>query len=278
MATAGDRGGALPARCSSCRRLGKDLFRLDGTSALVLAPALVRPSDPAQYGPDGKVFVAETREGGRQRARLLVEQEVITPEQGAEMARRPARGFIVREGTCSNTGFVRPVAVHSRLAQGTPELKRYYPTNAGHGFDIIFFWVARMMMLGLQFMDEVPFSICIRALVRDEKGARCRSEGNVTPLHLIDEYGADTLRFTLAAMAAQARHQAVDPARQGYEFRDQAVERLPLCRDERLCCLRGFDPTEAKQTLNRWIAHETSRATSERAIEAYRFNDAAGAI
>ena len=91
----------------------------------------------------------------------------------------------------------------------TPELKRYYPTNAlVTGFDIIFFWVARMMMMGLHFMEEVPFhNVYIHALVRDERGAKMsKSKGNVIdPLDLIDDYGADALRFTLAAMAAQGR-------------------------------------------------------------------------
>ena len=85
----------------------------------------------------------------------------------------------------------------------TPEVKRYYPTDVlVTGFDIIFFWVARMMMMGLHFMKEVPFStVYIHALVRDEKGAKMsKSKGNVIdPLHLIDDYGADALRFTLAA-------------------------------------------------------------------------------
>ena len=91
----------------------------------------------------------------------------------------------------------------------TPELKRYYPTDVlVTGFDIIFFWVARMMMMGLHFMKEVPFhTVYIHALVRDEKGAKMsKSKGNVIdPLDLIDDYGADALRFTLAAMAAQGR-------------------------------------------------------------------------
>ena len=91
----------------------------------------------------------------------------------------------------------------------TPELKRYYPTSVlVTGFDIIFFWVARMMMIGLHFMDEVPFrDVYIHALVRDERGAKMsKSKGNIIdPLELIDRYGADALRFTLAAQAAQGR-------------------------------------------------------------------------
>ena len=122
----------------------------------------------------------------------------------------------------------------------TPELARFYPTSVlVTGFDIIFFWVARMMMMGLHFMDEVPFhDVYIHALVRDEKGQKMsKSKGNVIdPLELIDKYGADALRFTLAAHGgAGPRHQAVDAARRGLsQLRDQAVERGALCRDERV--------------------------------------------
>ena len=153
------------------------------------------------------------------------------------------------------------------------------------GFDIIFFWVARMMMMGLHFMKEAPFpTVYIHALVRDEKGAKMsKSKGNVIdPLHLIDDYGADALRFTLAAMAAQGRD--IKLATQRVEgYRNFATKLWNACRfaEMNACVLPpGFDPAEAKQTLNRWIAHETARATREvtEAIEAYRFNDAAGAI
>jgi valyl-tRNA synthetase len=153
------------------------------------------------------------------------------------------------------------------------------------GFDIIFFWVARMMMMGLHCMKNVPFpTVYIHALVRDEKGAKMsKSKGNVIdPLHLIDDYGADALRFTLAAMAAQGRDIKLSPQRvEGY--RNFATKLWNACRfaEMNACVLpAGFDPARAKQTLNRWIAHETARATREvtEAIEAYRFNDAAGAI
>ena len=103
----------------------------------------------------------------------------------------------------------------------TPELKRYYPTDVlVTGFDIIFFWVARMMMMGLHVMEEVPFrDVYIHALVRDEKGQKMsKSKGNVIdPLELIDAYGADALRFTLAAMAAQGRDIKLSASRvEGY--------------------------------------------------------------
>ncbi|MCK0312204.1 class I tRNA ligase family protein, partial [Salmonella sp. 15E557] len=98
----------------------------------------------------------------------------------------------------------------------TPELATYYQTDVlVTGFDIIFFWVARMMMMGLHFMNEEPFhTVYVHALVRDKNGAKMsKSKGNVIdPLDLIDEYGADALRFTLAIMAAQGRDVKLDPS------------------------------------------------------------------
>jgi valyl-tRNA synthetase len=131
----------------------------------------------------------------------------------------------------------------------------------------------------------VPFpTVYIHALVRDEKGAKMsKSKGNVIdPLHLIDDFGADALRFTLAAMAAQGRDIKLAASRvEGY--RNFATKLWNACRfaEMNACGLpAGFDPTKAEETLNRWIAHETARATREvtEAIEAYRFNDAAGVI
>jgi len=168
----------------------------------------------------------------------------------------------------------------------TKELARYYPTDAlVTGFDIIFFWVARMMMMGLHFMQEVPFrTVYIHALVRDERGAKMsKSKGNVIdPLALIDEYGADALRFTLAAMAAQGRDIKLSTQRvEGY--RNFATKLWNACRfAEMNKCLSvaGFDPGSARETLNRWIGHETAKAAREvtEAIEGYRFNEAAGIV
>ncbi len=246
---------------------------------------------PAWYGPDGKVFVAETEEEAVANALgYYVEQEVITPEQGREMAldRNKRANFITRDEDVLDTWFSSALWPFSTLGwpDDTPEVKRYYPTDVlVTGFDIIFFWVARMMMMGLHFMKEVPFStVYIHALVRDEKGAKMsKSKGNVIdPLHLIDEFGADALRFTLAAMAAQGRDIKLSASRvEGY--RNFATKFWNACRfaEMNACVLPAdFDPAKAEQTLNRWIAHETARATREitEAIEAYRFNDAAGAI
>ena len=246
---------------------------------------------PAWYGPDGKVFVAETEEEAIGNALgYYVEQEVLTGQQGREMAldRNKRAGFITRDEDVLDTWFSSALWPFSTLGwpDDDADVKRYYPTDVlVTGFDIIFFWVARMMMMGLHFMKDVPFpTVYIHALVRDAKGAKMsKSKGNVIdPLHLIDEYGADALRFTLAAMAAQGRDIKLAASRvEGY--RNFATKLWNACRfaEMNACALPSdFDPTNAEQTLNRWILHETARATREvtEAIEDYRFNEAAGAI
>ncbi|WP_425994459.1 valine--tRNA ligase [Afipia sp. DC4300-2b1] len=244
---------------------------------------------PAWYGPDGKVFVAETEDEAVGKALgYYVEQEVITAEQGHDMALDPAKreGFITRDEDVLDTWFSSALWPFSTL--GWPDtdvdVKRYYPTNVlVTGFDIIFFWVARMMMMGIHFMKDVPFpTVYIHALVRDEKGAKMsKSKGNVIdPLHLIDDYGADALRFTLAAMAAQGRDIKLSTQRvEGYRNFATKLWNASRFAEMNGCALAdGFDPAKTKETLNRWIAHETARATREvtEAIQAYRFNDAAG--
>jgi valyl-tRNA synthetase len=256
---------------------------------------------PAWYGPDGKVFVAETEEEAVGNALgYYAEQEVITPEQGRQMALDPARraNFITRDEDVLDTWFSSALWPFSTLGwpDETADVKRYYPTNVlVTGWDIIFFWVARMMMMGLHFMQKerpaapssqvVPFStVIIHRLVRDEKGAKMsKSKGNVIdPLGVIDDYGADALRFALARGAAHNHDIKLSP--QLVETnRNFATKLWNACRfaEMNACALSaGFDPTKAKETLNRWIAHETARAIREvtEAIEAYRFNDAAGAI
>jgi valyl-tRNA synthetase len=244
---------------------------------------------PAWYGPDGKVFVAETEEEAVGNALgYYVEQEVITPEQGREMALDPQKraGFITRDEDVLDTWFSSALWPFSTLGwpDDDTDVKRYYPTDVlVTGFDIIFFWVARMMMMGLHFQKEVPFRhVYIHRLVRDEKGAKMsKSKGNVIdPLGVIDDYGADALRFALARGAAQGHDIKMSP--QHVETnRNFATKLWNACRFAEMngCVLPpGFDPANAKETLNRWIAHETAHATREvtEAIEAYRFNDAAG--
>ncbi len=165
----------------------------------------------------------------------------------------------------------------------TAELKKYYPTSVlVTGFDIIFFWVARMMMMGLHFMKEVPFKqVYIHALVRDEKGQKMsKSKGNVMdPLVLIDEFGADALRFTLSAMAAQGRDIKLAKSRvEGY--RNFATKLWNASRFAEMNeCVRqqDFNPAKVEQTINKWIIGETELATKAvtEALEAYKFNEAA---
>ena len=136
-------------------------------------------------------------------------------------------------------------------------MKRYYPTDVlVTGFDIIFFWVARMMMMGLHVMEQVPFrDVYIHALVRDEKGQKMsKSKGNVIdPLELIDAYGADALRFTLSAMAAQGpRHQAQPSRVEGYRnFATKLWNAARFAEINACVPVEGFDPRAAKQTINR---------------------------
>jgi valyl-tRNA synthetase len=167
----------------------------------------------------------------------------------------------------------------------TPDLKRFYPTSAlVTGFDIIFFWVARMMMMGLHFMKEVPFpTVYIHALVRDATGAKMsKSKGNVIdPLALIDEYSADALRFTLAAMAAPGRDIKLSSERvAGYRnFATKLWNAARFAEINGCATIEGFDPRGVKEILNRWIAHETAKTAAEitEAISVYRFNEAAAA-
>ena len=227
---------------------------------------------PAWYGPDGKVFVAEEEA----QATALAKEEY-----GKSVT-------LIRDEDVLDTWFSSALWPFSTLGwpDETPEVKRYYPTDVlVTGFDIIFFWVARMMMMGLHVMEEVPFrDVYIHALVRDEKGQKMsKSKGNVIdPLELIDAYGADALRFTLSAMAAQGRDIKLSASRvEGY--RNFATKLWNAARFAEInACVpaNGFDPASAKQTINRWIAGESERAlaTVTEALEAYRFNEAAGAI
>ncbi len=245
---------------------------------------------PAWYGPDGKTFVAETEEGAVSRALAYYsETQAMTPMQGHAMALGPASRarFLIRDEGVLDAWFSAALWPFATLGwpEQTPELARYYPTTVlVTGFDIIFFWVARMMMMGEHFMREVPFrTVCVHALVRDEKGAKMsKSKGNVTdPLNLIDQYGADALRFTLTAMAAQGRDIKFATSRvEGY--RNFATKLWTACRFAEVngcATLAGFEPNDVEEVLNRWIAHETARVVDEvtNAIATYRFNDAANA-
>ena len=226
---------------------------------------------PAWYGPDGQVFVA------------FDEAEA----QAAADKHYGSASKITRDDDVLDTWFSSALWPFSTLGwpDETAEVARYYPTSVlVTGFDIIFFWVARMMMMGLHFKDEVPFrDIYIHALVRDEKGQKMsKSKGNVIdPLQLIDQYGADALRFTLSAMAAQGRDIKLATSRvEGY--RNFATKLWNAARFAEMNeCVRqhDFTPKSVTLKLNKWIVGETQRAAEAVtvALEAYKFNEAATA-
>ena len=168
----------------------------------------------------------------------------------------------------------------------TPELERYFPTSTlVSGFDIIFFWVARMMMMQLAVVDDIPFrDVYVHALVRDEKGRKMsKSIGNVLdPLELIDEFGADALRFTLTSMAAMGRDLKLSKDRiAGYRNFGTKLWNAARFAEMNDCKpLAGFDPKSVSQTVNKWIIGETAQArlAHDEALSQYRFNDAANGL
>ncbi|GJD77646.1 valine--tRNA ligase [Methylobacterium gregans] len=215
---------------------------------------------------------------------------VAMDEAGALAKAEAARGrpvALTRDPDVLDTWFSSGLWPFSTLGwpENTPELARFYPTSTlVTGKDILFFWVARMMMLGLHVTDRVPFAtVYLHTLVRDASGAKMsKSKGNVVdPLGLIDQYGADALRFTLAAMAAQGRDIKLAVNRvEGY--RNFATKLWNAARFAELNGCRldpAFRPEDARQPVNRWALGEAARAVAEvaGALDAYRFNDAATA-
>ena len=168
----------------------------------------------------------------------------------------------------------------------TPELQKYFPTSVLiTGFDIIFFWVARMMMMQLAVVDQVPFhTVYVHALVRDENGKKMsKSLGNVLdPLELIDEYGADAVRFTVTAMAAMGRDLKLSTSRiAGYRNFGTKLWNAARFAEMNDCKpSTDFDPTKVSQTVNKWIIGETARVREsvDTSLEQFRFNDAANAL
>ena len=223
---------------------------------------------PAWYDEDGTVYVAETEAEAR--------------AQAGDKAK------LKRDEDVLDTWFSSALWPFSTLGwpDKTPELHKYYPGDVlVTGFDIIFFWVARMMMMGIHFMGEVPFKkVYIHALVRDAKGQKMsKSKGNVIdPLEIIEKYGADALRFCMTAMAAQGRDVKLSEERiEGY--RNFATK---LWNATRYCEMNGcnpnfdFTPDQANETVNKWIIGEllNTKKDIERHLADYRFNDAANTI
>jgi valyl-tRNA synthetase len=206
---------------------------------------------PAWFGPDGKVFVEETEEEAKRQAREHYGRD------------EPLR----QDEDVLDTWFSSALWPFSTLGwpQDTPDLARFYPTHtlvtAG---DIIFFWVARMIMQGLHFMGEIPFRrVFFNALVRDASGAKMsKSKGNVMdPLELVDDYGADALRFTLTTMSGAARDIKLSRQRiEGYRnFGTKLWNATRFCQMNGCARAEGFDPAAVKVPLNRWIVGETTR-------------------
>jgi valyl-tRNA synthetase len=244
---------------------------------------------PAWYGPDGHVFVARTE---KQALDDAVEYYLALEGPWKAWVEDKLENFapgdiLTRDEDVLDTWFSSALWPFSTLGwpEKTKELDTYYQTDVlVTGFDIIFFWVARMMMMGLHFMKEEPFhTVYVHALVRDKHGAKMsKSKGNVIdPLELIDEYGADALRFTLAIMAAQGRDVKLDPARVA-GYRNFGTKLWNATRFAEMNGVKrdpGFRPEDAKLTVNRWALTELSRATAEitAGIAGFRFNEASAA-
>ena len=203
---------------------------------------------PVWYDADGKIYCAET------------EAEAHEAQAGGKPLDRATTTCWI-PGSRRRCGRSRPWAGPTRRRS----LRAIYPTSVlVTGFDIIFFWVARMMMMGIHFLGEVPFrTVLIHNRVLDEQGAKMsKTKGNVVdPITLIDEFGADALRFTLALGGRpEPRHaHRPDAGRNQPQLRHQAVERLALLRDERLRHGAGISIRPVvSETVNKWIVAETA--------------------
>ncbi|PHR91123.1 MAG: valine--tRNA ligase [Robiginitomaculum sp.] len=227
---------------------------------------------PAWYGPDGHIFVKET-------------------EAEAYVAAKEHYGKDVdleRDEDVLDTWFSSGLWPFATLGwpDDSEDLKRFYPTSVVvTAFDIIFFWVARMMMQGLHLMGDVPFkTVYIHAIVRDEHGKKMsKSKGNVVdPLDLVEKYGADALRFTLSAMAAMGRDIRLSEQRiEGYRnFGTKLWNAARFAQMNECVPVADFDPKSCTQMVNRWIVGEATKAAQSVTvnIETYRFNDATDAI
>ncbi len=227
---------------------------------------------PAWFGPEGSIFVEETEEAAYAAARAQFGADVI----------------LTQDEDVLDTWFSSALWPFSTLGwpEKTSDLERFYPTSTlVTGFDIIFFWVARMMMMGIHFMGEAPFKqVFINALVRDEKGAKMsKSKGNVMdPLILIDELGCDAVRFTLTAMSGQARDIKLSKQRiEGYRnFGTKLWNASRFAQMNECVRVEGFDPATVQQPINKWIRGETVKTVAEvtKALEAPSFDEAAGAL
>lgn len=227
---------------------------------------------PAWYADDGAVFVAETVEDAQ-----------------AQAARHFGKPVSLRQDDdVLDTWFSSALWPFSTMGwpQDTAELRRFYPTSAlitGH--DIIFFWVARMLMMGLHLTGKAPFKdIYLHGLVRDASGVKMsKTKGNVLdPLDAIDKYGADALRFTLASVSSAGRDVKLAENRiETYRnFGTKLWNAARFCQMNECAFWEAFNPADARQIVNRWIISETARVAQSVTddLEAFRFNDAAASL
>jgi len=221
---------------------------------------------PAWYDADGNIYVAET------------EEDAIAQAGGKPLT---------QDEDVLDTWFSSALWPFSTMGwpEKTEDLERFYPTSdLVTAADIIFFWVARMMMMGLHFMDEVPFKrVIINGLVRDEKGQKMsKSKGNVIdPLGIIDELGADPLRFTMAILSGTRDIKLSKQRIEGYRnFGTKLWNAARFAQMNEARRVAGFDPANVEQTINLWVRDELTKAERQisSAIEAGRFDDAASAL
>jgi valyl-tRNA synthetase len=208
------------------------------------------------------------------------EAAVIAPVSERQLV---ARYQVYRDSDVLDTWFSSALWPFATLGwpENTADLARHYPGDVlVTGFDIIFFWVARMMMQGLHFMDDVPpfKTVYCHGLVRDAKGAKMsKSKGNtIDPLLLIDKYGADALRFTLTAMESQGRDIKLDEKRvEGYRnFATKLWNAARFCQSNGISASKSAQPPTASHPVNRWIIGEVAKTARglESAIAAFRFD------
>lgn len=239
---------------------------------------------------DLRFFVAETREEAFAEAEKFYGCPAVdsdAPGFGGDDSDRYLEVRLSQESDVLDTWFSSALWPFSTMGwpEKTEDLARFYPTSdLVTAADIIFFWVARMMMMGLHFMDEVPFKrVIINGLVRDEKGQKMsKSKGNVIdPLVIIDELGADPLRFTMAILSGTRDIKLSRQRIEGYRnFGTKLWNAARFSQMNECARVEGFDPATVEQTINRWVRGEltkTERQVSE-AIEGGRFDDAASAL
>ena len=226
---------------------------------------------PAWYTDKGEVIVAKSEA----EAKIIAKEKYSTDK-------------ISRDEDVLDTWFSSALWPFSTLdwPNDTNDLDRFYPTSLLiTGFDIIFFWVARMMMMGLYFQKKIPFSeVYIHALVRDENGQKMsKSKGNVVdPLELIDQYGADSLRFTLASMASFGRDIKLSKSRvEGYRnFGTKLWNASRFCEINNCSKYQKIDLENLKCILTNWILGEIIKTDKKinLYLDEYKFNEASNEI